>query len=80
MDLFVPESAAAERVVDELWVDPAHRGNGIASALLDRAEDWGRERGAERATLHVDVDNESARALYVARGYDTRRLSLDTSL
>lgn len=66
--------------VDELWVAPDHRGHGIATELLDRAEDWGRKRGAERVALHVNVDNESARELYAERGYDTRRLYLDRPL
>lgn len=66
--------------INELWVAPGHREQGIAGELLDRAEAWGRERGAERVGLHVNVDNEAARAMYADRGYDSRRCYLDRSL
>lgn len=66
--------------VNELWVAERARGTGIASRLLDRAEICGRERGAERAGLHVNVANEAARSLYESRGYETRRLYVDRPL
>lgn len=66
--------------VNELWVAESERGQAVASRLLDAAEAWGRERGAERVGLHVNVANEAARGLYESRGYETRRLYVDREL
>lgn len=66
--------------IEELYVRPAARGDGIATALLDRAHEWGRERGCERAELSVNAANEGARGLYEAVGYSVRRLTLDRPL
>jgi mycothiol synthase len=52
---------------DESCVHPDHRGRGIGTALLDRAEAWGRERGLAR--FHVHVVNEGGRRLVEARGH-----------
>lgn len=66
--------------VEELWVEPDHRGEGHATALMDAVAAWGRERGAERVSLSVNADNERAREFYASRGFDTRRLRLDRDL
>lgn len=63
--------------VGEVYVVPDHRGGGVATALLDAAEAWARERGCERVELSVNRKNESARALYESRGYGVRRLKMD---
>jgi GNAT superfamily N-acetyltransferase len=44
-------------------------GQGVGSALLDRAEAWARERGSDRLTLSALVTNRRARALYERRGF-----------
>lgn len=66
--------------LQHLYVRPDRRGEGLATALMDRAEAWGRERGCERASLSVNVRNETARRVYEARGYRERRLSMDRLL
>lgn len=66
--------------VEEVYVAPERRGEGVATVLLERAEAWGRERGCERATLSVNADNATARALYEDRGYGVRRLKMDRPL
>ncbi len=66
--------------VEEVYVTPERRGEGVATALLSRVEGWARERGCERITLSVNVDNEAARGLYEDRGYGVRRLKMDRPL
>lgn len=59
--------------VNELYVRPAHRREGVADALLTRAEDWGDERDCAFVSLHVHRENDSAAALYRNREYETAR-------
>lgn len=55
--------------VDELYVRPAHRREGVGTALLDEAETWGENQGCARATLSVNRPNEGAQSLYRERGF-----------
>jgi len=50
--------------IDELFVEPAHRGQGIGTRLLDLAETASREHGAQ--TLHLEV-NHGNRAIELYR-------------
>jgi GNAT superfamily N-acetyltransferase len=43
--------------VEDLAVSPEHRSQGVGKALLDRAKDWARERGAS----HLELDSGDAR-------------------
>ena len=52
-----------------LAVDPAYRRRGLATALVADLLEWGAERGATTAWLHVEVDNSPALALYDALGF-----------
>jgi len=52
-----------------LVVDPAARGQGIATALLDVAERSAVDRGCVSMRLEVREDAESARRLYRTHGY-----------
>jgi len=70
----------AEANVNEVYVAPDYRGNGIAGDLLDRAEAWAADRDCEHVTLSVNVDNETARRVYESRGYETRRHKMDKRL
>ncbi|WP_010141936.1 GNAT family N-acetyltransferase [Oceanicola sp. S124] len=53
--------------VQWLWVAESQRGQGLAGALLARAEDEARSRGCTGA--HIDTFNPQARARYEAAGY-----------
>jgi ribosomal protein S18 acetylase RimI-like enzyme len=55
--------------VFSVFVMPEHRGVGIAQGLMAKLEDWGRSRGAKRAVLDVEGDNDRARAFYAGFGY-----------
>ncbi len=52
-----------------LAVDPAARRQGLASALLAAAAEWGQERGARWGVLQVALHNTGARALYDRLGF-----------
>lgn len=69
-----------EATIEEVYVSPDHRGSGIATALMDRAESWAATRDCEYATLSVNERNETARAVYESRGYGVRRYKMDTRL
>jgi GNAT superfamily N-acetyltransferase len=56
-------------LLDELYVVPALRGQGIGSALLDRAEAVARQRGAEVLEINVDGQDVDARRFYERHGY-----------
>ncbi|MCO8265631.1 GNAT family N-acetyltransferase [Haloferax sp. AB510] len=66
--------------VKDFYVAPATRGEGVGTALLERAHEWGRDRGCERTALSVHADNDAARSCYESMGYETRYLKLDRPL
>ena len=54
--------------IDELFVEPTHRGQGIAGQLLDRAEQVSLSHGAQ--SLHLEVTHGNpAIELYRRRGF-----------
>jgi RimJ/RimL family protein N-acetyltransferase len=52
-----------------MWVDPAHRGNGLSRTLSNEVIDWARERGSLRISTEVTAGNTPARALYESLGF-----------
>jgi GNAT superfamily N-acetyltransferase len=56
-------------LLDELYVAPALRGQGIGSALLALAEATARQRGAELLEVNVDGEDTDARRFYERHGY-----------
>jgi len=61
-------------------VDPSLRGGGIGAALLERAEDEARRRGAPYMSLMVTEENAAARSLYARAGYAVERRLLCKAL
>ena len=55
-----------------LAVQPAFRGQGVGTGLLDHALSAGAARGATSASLHVQADNAGAIALYAQQGFEVR--------
>jgi ribosomal protein S18 acetylase RimI-like enzyme len=55
--------------LEDLYVDPAARGQGVATALLSYAEAFARGAGAERLTLATAHDNLVAQHIYKKLGY-----------
>lgn len=67
-------------IVPYLYVAPERRGSGVGTALLDRAEDRLRERGADVVELEVLGANVDARRFYRDRGYHAHRIRLAKDL
>lgn len=72
-DTVPPEDAGVLRPGDaevkRMWVDPAHRRRGLASALLTELERLAREAGCSRTVLETGSRQPEAEALYRAHGY-----------
>jgi len=64
-------------VIENLYVLPERRSEGIGSALLEAAEDRLRERGVDAIALEVMSANESARSFYRDHGYTAHRLEYE---
>ena len=65
--LFAP---ATYGKVDSVAVLPAHRGQGVGTALLRHAELWLRDQGCSEVRLNVWAFNSRAVRLYAASGYE----------
>lgn len=59
-----------------LYVSPAHRRQGIGSALMRHAETWARARGEHQLGLQVFEHNQPALTLYKKLGYQPQSLSM----
>jgi GNAT superfamily N-acetyltransferase len=56
-------------LLEDLYVDAAARGQGVATAFLSYAEEFARSSGAERLTLATAHDNLAAQHIYKKLGY-----------
>lgn len=64
----------------DLFVVPAARGQGIATALLAEAERLARQRGYAEIGLTVAAQNAQAHRLYQKLGFETERLLMSKPL
>jgi ribosomal protein S18 acetylase RimI-like enzyme len=62
--------------ISDLVVLPTHRRRGIGSALLQRAEAYGRDRGITLFRINVLAKNQVARQLYRTLGFSEYRIQL----
>ena len=67
-------------LLTNIYVAPAHRGNGIGTKLLRAAESACAERGATVLRLEVMAANEAGRRFYRRHGYDLARVTMERSL
>jgi ribosomal protein S18 acetylase RimI-like enzyme len=65
-------SDALEAYLQELYVTPARRGQGLGRALLEAALSLARERGAYYIDLGTSETDTAARALYESCGFTNR--------
>ena len=56
--------------IEDLFVSPEDRDEGIGGALLEASEDAARHRGFEAIGLAVALENDGARRLYDRRDYE----------
>lgn len=64
-------------VVQNLYVDPVARDQGVGSALLAAAEDALAAAGVERVVLEAMAANAAARRFYERNGYDPHRVTYE---
>ncbi|KAA9400047.1 GNAT family N-acetyltransferase [Haloarcula sp. CBA1130] len=64
-------------IIENIFVRPVHRNQGIGSELLETAEELLRRAGADILALEAMVDNESARQFYRTHGYAPHRIELE---
>lgn len=55
----------------DLQVEQAHRGQGLATAVITELLDWGASHGAMTAFVHVESDNTASLALHERLGFVT---------
>lgn len=65
-------SDSLEAYLQELYVVPDRRGEGMGRALLDAAMDVARDEGATFIDLGTSEDDVAARALYESAGFINR--------
>ena len=65
-------TGALDAYLEELYVVPERRGQGLGRALLEAAMEHARERGAARIDLNTSEDDVAARALYESAGFANR--------
>ena len=63
----LPDSDAA--MIWGMWTEPAARGRGLGRRILAAVVDWARDAG-RTPYLHVTEGNATARAVYVAAGFE----------
>jgi GNAT superfamily N-acetyltransferase len=61
-------SAAESVLMNDLYVDPAARGEGVGRALIEAGAEVARERGAHHLEWATAPDNETAQRLYDSTG------------
>lgn len=67
-------------VINDVYLYPAGRGGGTASALLSEAEAWMRESGAQSAKCDVVVGNDEGLRFWHRHGYADVSISIHKSL
>lgn len=74
------EQSVVRGVIENVYVKPAVRGQGVGSALLSRAETELADRGADVVAISAMAENDTAIELYSERGYTPHRLVMERSL
>jgi GNAT superfamily N-acetyltransferase len=65
-------TGALDAYLEELYVVPHRRGNGLGRALLEAAMEHARERGAAHIDLGTSEDDVAARSRYESAGFTNR--------
>jgi aminoglycoside 6'-N-acetyltransferase I len=56
--------------IEGWYVEPKHRGKGIGTALMRKAEAWASSKGCKEMASDADMANEGSRMAHVALGYE----------
>lgn len=60
--------------VEDMIITEQYRGQGLGRALLNEALAWAKQKGASRAQLLVDIENEPALGYYQHLGWENTQL------
>jgi len=74
------EQSVRRGVVENVYVRPPARGEGVGTALLDHAETALEDRGVEVVSIAAMAENERAIEFYEARGYSPYRIVFERPL
>ena len=66
---FAMEYYGRDAFLDDLYLTPAVRGQGLGTALMAAVEQEARALGVRALHLEVGRDNDRAKALYASRGF-----------
>jgi len=64
-------------VLHSMYVDPAHRSDGIGARLAESFRSWARQRQADRMSVTAHAANTDAIRFYRGHGFTPRHLELD---
>ena len=62
--------------IEDMVMNEQYRAQGIGRMLLDIALDWAKQKGATRAQLLVDLDNQPALGYYTHLGWQSSRMGM----
>jgi ribosomal protein S18 acetylase RimI-like enzyme len=72
-----PSAEPAPAWVHELWVEPAHRAQGIAAQLLAEGDAFFASRGVKRVSVRVESSNAAALEFWSRLGFGERARILE---
>jgi len=62
--------------LEDVYIEPAWRGTGLAAALVARVEEWARATGVDTVQLYVTASNARALAFYDKEAFHPAQLIL----
>lgn len=69
LNKYFPGTDKDELFISNLAVFEEHRGQGIAVKLLEKAEEMAMEKGLNKLSLYVEIDNAHAKRVYERFGF-----------
>jgi ribosomal protein S18 acetylase RimI-like enzyme len=66
--------------INNIYIAPSRRGQGLGEELLRQADEWFRSRGVKTVRLTVTSSNGGAIALYEKSGYHVQRWEMEKEL
>lgn len=67
------DSDRTKGFIDEVYVKPKHRGNGVATILIKEAIEWINEKNCSLVELDVKIQNKEAISLYKKIGFTEQK-------
>lgn len=74
------EQDVSRGIVENVYVIPERRGDGIGSQLLDYGEATLRDQGVDVISISVMAENSPVRNWYQERGYSPHRVTLERAV